>query len=143
MTAVQKNFLEMGHAAIAISACLVMTVIAFPAQATTGYPSNPDARAHQICERIMHVAPGEAAFSECINSLSGALQASGQPIALQPIRIAGSEEDDGLPYYANSVSLRFYRNQPACTQLGLTARAETNCVMNLAAAMEDLQNPTD
>ena len=61
----------------------------------------------------------------------------------QPIRIAGSEEDDGLPYYVNSPSMQFYRDQQACTQLGLTARAETNCVMDLAASLQDISNPAN
>jgi hypothetical protein len=144
MTTVQNSVLfGMRHAVIAISACVVMTVVSPSARATTGYPSGAslEVRTRQICERIMRVAPGEAAFAECIDSLADALHASGQSIALKPITVAGSEEDDGLPYYANSIGMRFYRDQRACTQLGLAARAETNCVMNLAAAMEDFENP--
>jgi hypothetical protein len=144
MTTVQNSILfGMRHAVIAMSACLMMAVVSPQARATTGIPPSAslEMRTRQICERIMRVAPGDAAFAECVDSLADALHASGQPITLKPIIVAGSEEDDGLPYFANSIGMRFYRDQRACTQLGLASRAETNCVMNLTAAMEDFENP--
>ena len=127
---------------MAFTALLIAAGFAQSAKATTSYFTSPevDARSRQICEHIVRVGPGEAAFSDCVDSLVGSFRTAGQTIAVQPIRVAGSEEDDGLPYYADSPSMQFYRDQQACTQLGLTARAETNCVMNLAAALEDTTN---
>jgi hypothetical protein len=124
----------MGFTALVLAAGLAPS-----AKAKTSYFISPevDARSRQICERIVRVGPGEAAFSQCVDSLVGSFRTAGQAIAVQPIRVAGSEEDDGMPYYANSPGMQFYRDQQACTQLGLTARAETNCVMNLSAALED------
>jgi hypothetical protein len=146
MSTVQNSVLfGMRHAVIALSACLMTAVVSPSAQATTGYPAGAslEVRTRQICESIMHVAPGEGAFAECVDSLADALHASGQSITLKPITVAGSEEDDGLPYYANSIGMRFYRDQRACTQMGLTAKAETNCVMNLSAAMDNFENPSN
>ncbi len=130
------------RATVAFAALVIAAGLAPSARATTSYFVNPevDTRSRQICEHIVRLGPGEAAFAECVDSLAGSFRAAGQTIAAQPIRIAGSEEDDGLPYYADSPSMQFYRDQQACTQLGLTARAETNCVMNLAAALEDTTN---
>ena len=107
-----------------------------PALATTPPNQAPMARAHMICERILRIGEGDGAFARCVDSLTSSVQASGQALSLQPIRIPGSEEDDGLPYFANSAGTQFYRDQQACTQLGLTARAETNCVMTLAAVLD-------
>jgi len=99
--------------------------------------------AAEVSQSIQFIASATEETTATMREVAAhAIDASGLgQSGVEQITVAGSEEDDGLPYYANSIGMRFYRDQRACTQLGLAARAETNCVMNLAAAMEDFENP--
>ncbi len=122
---------------------LMIATLAVPDGAQSSIPANatdPGTRVRQICETVLRVSPGEAAFEACVGGLTDSLSVGSRDPAAQPIPIA-DDPDAGRSYYTVTNGTRFHREQLACAQLGFDTTAYTSCVMNLSATLEALDHP--
>lgn len=126
-----------------MAAGLLIATLALPEGAQSSVPVNATdqgVRVRQICETVLRVSPGEAAFEACVGGLMNSLSVGRHDLAARPIPIA-DDPDAGRSYYTVTNGTRFHREQLACAQLGFDATAYTSCVMNLSATLEALDHP--
>jgi hypothetical protein len=126
-----------------MAAGLLIATLALPEGAQSSIPvdsTDQGTRVRHICETVLRVSPGDAAFDACISGLLDSLNVGRHDAAAHPIPIA-DDPDAGRSYYAVSNGARFHREQLVCAQLGFDAGAFTSCVMNLSGTLQAVDHP--